>query len=192
MSEVTLRNIYVIGGSNGAGKTTFAREFLPDYVNCPRFINPDLIAAGLSPFDPQAAMLEAGRVVSREIRKAIKAGHTFGFETTLSGRTYLRLLKEARAAGYSVHIFYLWIPSPDLGLARIKDRVEQGGHQVPEADVRRRYARTLPNLLRFYREFSDTLHCFDNSGEEPLLIFKEEAGIVTVFNPETFNRLTET
>lgn len=185
------RCVYVIAGSNGAGKTTFAREFLPHYVHCPRFINPDLIAAGLSPFDPQTAMLEAGRLVLREIDKALKAGYSFGFETTLSGRTYLHVLRRARAAGYALHIFYLWIPSPELGLARIRDRIESGGHHVPEPDVRRRYARTLPNLFRLYRPLADTLHCYDNSGEDPKLIFKDESGFTTVYEQDILNRMTK-
>lgn len=136
-------------------------------------------------------MLEAGRLVLREIGKAVKAGHSFGFETTLSGRTYLRLLQKAKDAGYLLHFFYLWIPSPELGLARIRDRVESGGHHVPEPDVRRRYARTLPNLLQLYRPLADTLHCFDNSGEEPQLIFKDEAGHTTVYEQAILNRMTE-
>jgi len=183
--------IYIIAGSNGSGKTTFAREFLPGYVRCPRFINPDLIAAGLSPFDPSAAGVEAGRLVLREIAKALRAGHSFGFETTLAGRTYLRVLREARERGYRIHLFYLWIPSPELGLARIRDRVEAGGHDVPEPDVRRRYARTLPNLLHLYRPLTHTLHCFDNSGAEPVLIFKDEEGTSTVYDEQLYTHITE-
>lgn len=191
LSGVSEKSIYVIAGSNGAGKTTFAREFLPGYVKCPRFINPDLIAAGLSPFDPQAVMFEAGRLVLREIDKAIQAGRSFSFETTLSGRTYLRILQQAKRLGYAVHIFYLWVPNPELALARVRERVESGGHNVPEADLRRRYARTFSNLLKLYRPLADTLNCFDNSGEVPQLIFEENAGRVSVYDRVTYNRLME-
>jgi predicted ABC-type ATPase len=183
------KQVYVIAGSNGAGKTTFAREFLPRYVRCTRFINPDLIAAGLSPFDPAAAAMEAVRLVLREIDRAMQTGVSFAFESTLSGRTYLALIKRARANGYRVHLFYLWIPSADLALARIRDRVESGGHDIPEADVKRRYARTLRNLLLSYRTEVNSLHLFDNSGEIPELVFKDEDGKTTVFNPAIYDQL---
>ena len=183
------KHVYIIAGSNGAGKTTFAREFLPRYVLCTRFINPDLIAAGLSPFDPTASAIEAGRLVLHEIGRAMQAGVSFAFESTLSGRTYLTLIRRARASGYRVHLFYLWIPSAELALARIRDRVESGGHDIPEADVKRRYARTLRNLLLSYRTEADSLHLFDNSGEIPELVFKDEDGQTTVFNQAMYDEL---
>jgi predicted ABC-type ATPase len=184
------RHVYIIAGSNGAGKTTFAREFLPDYANCRRFINPDLIAAGLSPFDPSAAGAEAGKIVLREVQRAINVGDSFAFESTLSGRTYLRILRQARDAGFKLHLFYLWIPSADLALARIRDRVEAGGHNVPEPDVRRRYPRSLRNLFTLYGPEVDTIHFFDNSGENPDLIFKEETGRITVLNRPLYTEIT--
>ena len=190
MKRATDRHLYVIAGSNGAGKTTFAREFLPDYAHCRRFINPDLIAAGLSPFDPSAAAAEAGKVVLNEVQRAIHAGESFAFESTLSGRTYLRILRQAREAGFALHLFYLWIPSVDLALARIKDRVEAGGHNVPEPDVRRRYSRSLRNLFLLYGPEMSTIHFFDNSGETPNLIFKEEAGKITVLNRPLYTKIT--
>jgi predicted ABC-type ATPase len=183
------KQVYIIAGSNGAGKTTFAREFLPKYVRCTRFINPDLIAAGLSPFDPAAAAMEAGRLVLREIGRAMQTGVSFAFESTLSGRTYLALIRRARASGYRVHLFYLWIPSVELALARIRDRVESGGHDIPEADVKRRYSRTLRNLLLLYRTDLDSLHLFDNSGETPELIFRDEDGHTTVSNQAVYGEL---
>jgi predicted ABC-type ATPase len=187
--QSTEKQVYIIAGSNGAGKTSFAREFLPRYVRCTRFINPDLIAAGLSPFDPAAAAMEAGRLVLREIGRAMHTGLSFAFESTISGRTYLTLIRRARARGYRVHLFYLWIPSAELALARIRDRVESGGHDIPEADVKRRYARTLRNLLLSYRAEVNSLHLFDNSGEIPELVFKDEDGQTTVFNPAIYNEL---
>ena len=165
------KRIYVIAGSNGAGKTTFAREFLPTYVQCPQFINPDLIAAGLSPFNPAAAAPTAAKLVLSEIRRAIRAGESFAFESTLSGRTYRSLLRDARANGYSLHLFYLWLPSPRLALARIRDRVDAGGHDVPAADVWRRYPRSIRNFFTWYAPTVDTVHFFDNSGEKPRLVF---------------------
>ena len=151
-------NCYIVAGPNGAGKTTFATEFLPLYANCRNFINADLIARGLSPFDPDAAMLRAGRTVLQRIAEFTKARTDFAFETTLAGRSYVPLLGAMKKAGFRLHLFYLWIPSPDLCLLRIRYRVEGGGHNVPERDVRRRFARTLGNLFTLYRPLLDTLH----------------------------------
>ncbi len=185
----TDKHLYIISGSNGAGKTTFAREFLPDYAQCRRFINPDLIAAGLSPFDPAAAGAQAGKLVLCEIRRAIAKGETFAFETTLSGRTYLPIIRHARKAGLICHLFYLWIPDPDLGLARIRDRVADGGHHVPELDVRRRYPRSLQNLFTLYAPEMDSVHLFDNSGATPRLVFEIETGRTTVLDPILYERI---
>ncbi|MBI2265268.1 MAG: hypothetical protein HYU64_08865 [Armatimonadetes bacterium] len=180
---------YIIAGSNGAGKTTFAREFLPRYAHCINFINPDLIAGGLSPFDPDLALARAGRLVLEEIKARVVRRADFGFETTLSGRTYLRQIRSIRALGYRVHMFYLWIPSPELALERIRDRVESGGHNVPEPDVRRRYGRTLRNLFTVYRSELDSLHFFDNSTTEPRLVFHDDRGNVTILEHLLYDRL---
>jgi predicted ABC-type ATPase len=145
----------------------------------------------LSPFDPAAAATEAGKVVLREVQRAIRAGDSFAIESTLSGRTYLQILRQARDAGFVLHLFYLWIPSVDLGLARIRDRVEAGGHNVPEPDVRRRYTRSLQNLFALYGPEVDTIHFFDNSGENPNLIFKQESGKTTVLNRPLHMEITK-
>ncbi len=155
---------YIIAGANGSGKTTFAREFLPQYVDCLNFINPDLIAAGLSPFDASRAMWKAGRLVVEEIRDRTEKGESFGFETTLSGRLYARTVDMLRALRYRVYLYYLWVPGPELALMRIHNRVQAGGHDVPEADVRRRYIRSLSNLFSLYRKRLDAVYFFDNAG----------------------------
>jgi predicted ABC-type ATPase len=182
-------NCYIIAGPNGAGKTTFATEFLPLYANCRNFINTDLIARGLSPFDPDAGMLRAGRTVLERIAEFTRARTDFAFETTLSGRTYVALLRRAKKAGFRLHMFYLWIPSPELALLRIRDRVESGGHNVPERDVRRRFGRTLGNLFTLYRPLLDTLNFFDNSSDTPRLIFKDESGHTTIADAALYESL---
>lgn len=182
-------NCYVIAGPNGAGKTTFATKFLPRYADCRNFINPDLLARAYSPFDPDAGMLRAGRTVLERIAEFTRARTDFAFETTLSGRTYVPVMRRVREAGFRLHLFYLWIPSPDLALLRIRDRVESGGHNVPERDVRRRFGRTLPNLFTLYRPLLDTLHFFDNSSETRRLIFKTEAGKTTLIDADLYERL---
>ena len=182
-------NCYIIAGSNGAGKSTFATEFLPHYADCPNFINPDLIARGLSPFDPDAAMIRAGRMVLERIRESMRSRTDFAFETTLSGRAYATLIKELRHDGYRVHMFYLWIPDPELALVRIRDRVTKGGHDVPARDVQRRFTRTIANLFTLYRPLLDTLHFFDNSRTQLHLIFKDEDGKTTVFDAPAYEAL---
>src|SRR5260370_12649857 len=111
-------SVYIIAGPNGAGKTTFAREFLPHYADCKNFINADLIAQGLSPFSPEAAAFAAGRLMIEEIQRLAKRGDDFGFETTLSGTTYLELIRRLRERGYAVHIFFLWVSEVALSLSR--------------------------------------------------------------------------
>ncbi len=182
-------NCYIIAGPNGAGKTTFAAEYLPLYANCHNFINPDLIARAFSPFDPDAGMLRAGRTVLERIAEFAAARADFAFETTLAGRTYAPIICRLRRAGFWIHMFYLWIPSAELCLLRIRDRVESGGHNVPERDVRRRFGRTLKNLFSLYRPLLDTLHFLDNSSGTPRLIFKEEAKQVTINDAALYEEL---
>jgi len=162
---------YIIAGPNGAGKTTFALEFLPRFVRCLNFVNPDLIAQGLSPLDPGRSMARAGRLVLEEIRRHAARREDFAFETILAGRTYCRQIHGIEIVGYIIRIIYLWLPSPDLALSRIQARVEAGGHSVPEADVRRRFKRSLANLFGIYRPLVNSLNLFDNSGDSPVLIF---------------------
>ena len=143
--------VYVIAGPNGAGKTTFASRFLPDFVDCRQFLNADLIAAGLSPFAPETQNVRAGRLLLERIDELTAARENFGFETTLSGRTYARLLAELRSSGYRIVLFFLWLPTADHAVLRVANRVGQGGHAVPEADVRRRFAAGLRNFFGLYR-----------------------------------------
>jgi predicted ABC-type ATPase len=121
-------------------------------------------------------MFRTGRIVLERIEEFSAARKDFGFETTLAGRSYVVLLRKMKKVGFRLHMFYLWIPAPELALLRIRDRVESGGHNVPEGDVRRRFARTLRNLFTLYRPLLDTLHFFDNSSDTPRLIFKDESG----------------
>ena len=184
-------NCYIIAGPNGAGKTTFATRFLPLYANCRNFINPDLLARAYSPFDPDAGMRRAGRAVLERIAEFTEARVDFAFETTLSGRAHVPLLRRVKNAGFRLHMFYLWIPSPELALLRIRDRVESGGHNVPERDVRRRFGRTLRNLFTLYRPLLDTLHFLDNSSDTPRLVFKDEADQTTINDAALYERLRQ-
>ncbi|MGE5293431.1 MAG: AAA family ATPase [Solirubrobacterales bacterium] len=164
------KKIVIIAGPNGAGKTTFAREFLPREAGCPDFINVDLIAAGLSPFDPDRAALRAGRVMLEEIKRRILADESFAFETTLSGRNYARAIPRWRQAAYYVKLIFLSLPTADLAVARVATRAAQGGHDVPEEVIRRRFEAGLRNFECLYRELVDTWALYDNSGPVPRLI----------------------
>jgi predicted ABC-type ATPase len=132
-------NVYIIAGPNGVGKRSVAREFLPNYASCRIFINADLIAAGMSPFDPGRAAFRAERPMLEEIETQADLGVDFGFETTLAGKGRFQVVRGLKRRGYEVHIFYLWVPSAELTLARIKERVLRGGHDVPEAIVSGRF-----------------------------------------------------
>ncbi len=181
------KSVYIIAGPNGSGKTTFARMFLPDYANCPNFVNADLIAQGLAPFEPRSAAIKAGKLVLRQIDEFAAKGVDFAFETTLSGTSYARLIKELKIKGYSVHLFYLWIPSTELAIQRIKDRVAEGGHNVPAEDVRRRFYRGINNFFNIYEPLPDSWMIFDNSMARPALIAKRKNGREEVFNHVSFN-----
>jgi predicted ABC-type ATPase len=184
-------NLYIIAGPNGAGKTTFAKEFLPHYAKCENFINADLIAQGLSPFSPDAAAMRAGRLLLEQIQLLASKHSDFGFETTLAGVTYALLLRKLRAQGYKIHLFFLWIPTVEMALARIADRVRRGGHNIPEKVVRRRFQKGIQNLLQLYRPLLDLWMLFDNSGTEPRLIAREEVGALRVFDQKLFIKIME-
>lgn len=142
--------VIIIAGPNGAGKTTFAREFLPEDANCPVFVNADLIAAGLAPFAPETVARQAGRIMLEELARHFAARVSFAFESTLSGRGHLTLIKQWQAAGYWIKLIFLQLASPEEAIARVAQRVRQGGHDIPEAVIRRRFAKGRENFERLY------------------------------------------
>jgi len=164
---VTEQRIIIIAGPNGAGKTTFAREFLPQEAHCPDFINADLIAAGLSPFNPETAALHAGRLMLEEMASRLADGRSFAFETTLSGVTYARRISEWKRLGYHIKLIFLSLATVDMAVARVSARVAQGGHGVPEAVIRRRFEAGLRNFDRVYKPLVNTWVHYDNSGPLP-------------------------
>ncbi len=183
------KNVYIIAGPNGSGKTTFATMFLPDYVKCPNFVNADLIAQGLAPFKPRSAAIKAGKLVLQQIHEFAERGVDFAFETTLSGKSYVSLLSTLKTKGYALHLFFLWLPSPELAIARIKDRVAEGGHNVPAEDVRRRFVRGINNFFKSYESLFDSWMLFDNSRAKPLLIAKRRNGHREAINKELFEMI---
>ena len=164
----------IIAGPNGAGKTTFAREFLPKDAGIIHFVNADLLAAGLSPLKPELAVFKAGKLFLGELDRLAKARQDFAFESTLSGLTYLSLIKRWKSAGYRIEIIFLRVSSAPLLLRRIAVRVRQGGHHVPRADVLRRFIRGWKNFETAYKPLADMWEVYDNSGASPVLLEKSK------------------
>ena len=180
--------LYIIAGSNGAGKTTFAKEFLPHYAKCSNFVNADLIAMGLAPFSPSTISIKAGKLLLKEIDNFISHKVDFAFETTLAGKAYVNLIKEAKLKGYFIHIFFLWIPNIQLAKERIKQRVKQGGHHVPDEDVKRRLARSLNNFFDLYMPLADAWDIFDNSAAKPARVVKFNEKGLQVFDKKLYSQ----
>ena len=154
--------VYLIAGCNGAGKTTFAKEFLPS-IGVIRFLNADEIARGLSPLKPEAVAFKAGRLLLGELRELIDRHETFALESTLSGRTYVKLLEETKQRGYAIELHFVWIPDVREAIRRVRQRVVEGGHDVPVDDIRRRFARSIQHLLDDYAPLADRWALWDNS-----------------------------
>lgn len=162
--------IVVLAGINGAGKTTASRHLLADVLKIPTFVNADAIARGLNGLNPEAESFRAGRIMLDQMNDLARRRQDFAFETTLSARTYAVWLRELRATGYEVFLYYYWLDGPDVAIARVALRVQSGGHFVPDADIRRRYARSVRNFLELYRPIADWWEVFDNThGQRALL-----------------------
>lgn len=164
------KKIIIIAGPNGAGKTTFAREYLPNEANCPIFINADLIAAGLSPFAPETMAIRSARIMLSEIKNNIQAGNSFAFETTLSGRAYVKHINDWKKRGYHITLFFLSLPNAEFAMARVAARVAAGGHNIPEATIRRRFKSGILNFYRLYKPLANAWSLYDNSAEQPILL----------------------
>ena len=154
--------IYVIAGCNGAGKTTFAKEFLPS-VGVIRFLNADEIARGLSPLRPEAVAFKAGKLLLSELRELIDRQRTFALESTLSGKTYVKIFEQAKRRGNEIELHFVWIPDVREAIRRVRQRVIEGGHDVPAKDIRRRFARSIEHLLDDYAPLVDRWVLWDNS-----------------------------
>lgn len=167
------KKVIIIAGPNGAGKTTFALDYLPNEADCPVFVNVDLIAAGLSPFRPAAAAFRAGRLMLEEINNHVRRGRNFAFETTLSGRGYVRMIRQWRTDGYRVTLIFLSLAAPEEAIKRVELRVRQGGHPIPQPVIRRRFHSGMRNFKTVYRPCVDDWLWYDNSGRRPVLLKKK-------------------
>lgn len=181
---------WIVAGPNGAGKTTFALNYLPHVANCTRFINADLIAAGLSPLAPGRELLAASRIFLQEIEEAIGEEEDFAFETTLAGRGYSKLVERLLSEGWRVELVYLALPLVDMSKLRVAERVSHGGHDIPLKDIQRRFPRSLHNLLTLYASLVSRTRCFMNSGGAPEPVFEQCGEDRQVLNERLFNVLT--
>lgn len=159
-------NVVVVAGPNGSGKSTAAPALLRDYLGITEFVNADVIAMGLSAFDADNVALQAGRILLGRLRDLAREGADFAFETTLASRSFAPRLRELRDAGYRTHLLFLWLPSPEMAIARVASRVQQGGHHVPDPIVVRRYHAGLRNLFQLYMPIVDVWMIFDNSSPD--------------------------
>lgn len=167
-------NIFVLSGPNGAGKTTSAMALLPKKLNCVEFVNADVIAAGLSPFCPTNVAIEAGRLMINRLKKLSCEKKDFAFETTLASKSFAAFLKSCKKNGYTTSLLYLWLSNSELAIKRVRLRVASGGHDIPENVIRRRYVRSILNLIHLYLPIVTNCFIFDNSTGKPQEIAKKE------------------
>lgn len=165
-----MKTCYIIAGPNGAGKTTFARAYLPYETDCPNYINADLIAEGLSPFEPEAAAFEAARLLLRKIDNYIERNESFAFETTLSGKNYIKRIINLKNRGYRVVILFLKLPNENMAVARVQQRISEGGHSVPVETIKRRFIKGWRNFEKYYQILADEWIIFDNSAAVPKIL----------------------
>src|SRR5947207_14654272 len=186
-----VKDVIVFGGPSGAGKTTAANQLLPTTLELHEFLNADEIARGLSPFDPEANAIVAGRMMINRIDKLAAAGKSFAFETTCAGHRQAKLLRSCRAAGYRVTFVFLWLPLPEAAIARVAQRVSRGGHHIPEETIIRRYAAGVRNMRYEFLPLADAAFIYDNSGTSPLLIAEKRSNLPFVVRDEARWRLIE-
>lgn len=186
------QNLYIIAGCNGAGKTTASYTILPEIINCKEFVNADEIAKGLSPFQPENVSFEAGRIMIGRINDLLKENKSFAFETTLSTRSYKHKVLQAKKQGYTVTLLFFWLNNISLAKERVKTRVLEGGHNIPQQVIEQRYLKGIYNLFDIYLPIIDGALIFDNSyGKHELIAQKLTGEQVEIFDLKKFHQLKE-
>jgi predicted ABC-type ATPase len=180
--------LYIIGGPNGAGKTTAAFKLLPDVFKTIEFVNADEIAKGISPFNPEGVAIQAGRIMLNRIETLLAERKSFAFESTLSGLSYLELIRKAKLSGYYVILFFVWLKSEEMAIERVAGRVKKGGHNIPTEVIKRRYKKGIENFVRYSDECHDS-YLYDNSNTEYELIAKFVDDQETIINFESFEKI---
>jgi predicted ABC-type ATPase len=184
-------NLYIIAGPNGAGKTTASFNLLPDVLHCPNFVNADEIARGLSPFAPETVAFQAGRIMLQRIEELLPQRVDFAIETTLATRSYAQLVHRAHALGYKVHLIFFFLENEEQAIARVAQRVSNGGHDIPEHDIRRRFKRGIYNLINLYMPICDNVHVYNNAHGDAILVAKysRSNGEIQIYEQEMWNQL---
>jgi predicted ABC-type ATPase len=184
------KNLYIISGCNGAGKTTASFTILPEILNCKEFVNADEIAKGLSPFQPEKVAFESGRIMLDRINELMNSDKNFSFETTLASKSYKNKVNEARRKGYNIILLFFWLESYELAIERVKTRVLEGGHNIPIDVIKRRYFNGICNLFDIYLDIVDQAFIFDNSeGNHILIAEKNISENILIFEKEKYNLL---
>ena len=187
-----MKRLFIISGCNGAGKTTASYTILPEILDCDEFVNADEIAKGLSPFHPESTAIEAGRLMLDRINKLISKGQDFAFETTLATKSYRNFVLKAKEEGYQTTLLFFWLRTPDLAVKRVETRVKEGGHNIPEDIIRRRYENGLRNFFEIFEPIVDEWMFIDNSGEPYEIIARKNSNGVILRNIDKWNQLLET
>ncbi len=187
--KIKKKNLYIIAGCNGAGKTTASFTVLPEMLNCHEFVNADEIAKGLSPFNPEGVAIQAGRLMIERVIQLMKEDKSFAFETTLSTRSYVKLVQQAQRNGYYVTLLFFSLASPEQAVRRVAQRVSQGGHNIPTDVVYRRYASGLKNLFQMYANEVDYWAFYDNSDcPTRKIAYGWRNGQTIILENETYNK----
>lgn len=184
-----MKKLYIIAGCNGAGKTTASYTILPEILNCKEFVNADEIAKGISPFQPEKAGIEAGRLMLKRIKKLLEYGVSFAFETTLSTRSYVQLIERAKELDYRVTCLFFWLDSEELAISRVETRVKEGGHHIPEEVIRRRYKSGLNNFFNLFLDKVDNWLFINNSGDPYEVIAEGTMDEETINNVDQWKEL---
>lgn len=187
------RNLYIIAGCNGAGKTTASFTILPEILGCKNFVNADEIARGLSPFNPTAVSVQAGRLMLHRIEELLIMGEDFALETTLATRSYVSLVHRAHKAGYKVFLLFFWIESVEQARQRVAQRVREGGHDIDNKIIERRYVRGIDNLINLYMPICDNVQVVNNTLAPACVIAEKNSrsAEVNIFSAEMWNKLLE-
>ena len=184
------KQLYIIAGCNGAGKTTASFTILPEVLGCKEFINADEIAKGLSPFQPESVAVQAGRIMLARMDELLQKGETFAFETTLATKSYKQKIEWAQANGYEVTLLFFWLDSPNMAKKRVAQRVAEGGHSIPSETIERRYHNGITNLFAIYIDMVDICYIFDNSeGERTPIAKKYKGGKEIIYNTDLYNQM---
>lgn len=184
------KKLYIISGCNGAGKTTVSYTVFPDVLKCEEFVNADEIAKGLSPFHPESVAIEAGMLMLKRIDDLLEQGVNFAIETTLAARSYVRLVEKAHQRGYEVRLIFLWLSSPEMAVERVAQRVREGGHNIPEDVVQRRYHAGLSNLFNIFMDQVDYWLLMNNSKTPRSIVAEGGLGMETkIYDTELFDYL---